>query len=151
MGRTLKQKVNALPTVDKHAIPKRWHKMRAQKESRHEHTVWKRNPIKIVETPMAVRVFKQLNDRLRSRMFRRLGEEVVFNPKKLVTYQPVISASAVLEFGNDEALANEKKAYVLGTEYGPTIWNGNHRAVAALLTKRSFKAIYLDLVGSKKR
>ena len=145
----LKQKINALPNVKR--VPRRWRFMQAAKESRHKEPAWKRNPLKQVRTPVAVKVFKQLHDKLRHRMFSKLAVPMEFNPKKLVTYQPVISAAAVLCFGKDEELANRKKAYVLGTEEGPCIWNGNHRAVAALLTKRTFHAMYLDLTGDSKK
>lgn len=147
----IKKKVDALPTVTK--IPKRWKNMQATKESRHGKTVWKKNPITVVHTPVAVKVFRQLDGKLKSRMFHRLASEVEFNPKELVTYQPCIAAAAVLGFALDEDLAKtrKKKVLVLGTEEGPCIWNGNHRAVAALLTRRTIHAKYLDLVGGSKK
>ncbi len=144
---SLKKKIEALP--DAKRIPKRWKNMQAAKESRDPDTKWKKNPIKLVATPVAIEVFKQLHKDLRHRMFAKLAVKTYFNPKKLVTYQPVISASAVLGFARDKELANKKKAYVVGTEHGPCIWNGNHRAVAALISGREFKAYYLDLVGDK--
>jgi hypothetical protein len=141
----LKKKIAALPDAKK--IPKRWSNMKAAKESRHGRTKWKQNPLKIVHTPVAVKVFKQLDENLRHKMFAQIAEVREFNPRRLVTYQPVVSAAAVLQFAENEKLCHRKKAYVLGTEEGPCIWNGNHRAVAALVAGRKFKAIYLDLVG----
>jgi len=142
----IERKIAALPNARR--IPKRWHDMKAAKEKRHGNTEWKKNPIKVVDTPAAVEVFRQLDKGLRSRMFRIMASKVEFDPKKLVTYQPCVAAAAILQFAKDEKLSRSKKAYVLGTEHGPTIWNGNHRAVAALLTGRKFRAIYLDLVGN---
>ena len=125
--------------------------MQAAKESRHKDADWKMNPIKQVDQPVAVTVFKQLSEGLRHRMFKTLAVRTEFDPRKLVTYQPVISAAAALPFAEDEQLSRrvtrKKKAYVLGTELGPCIWNGNHRAVAALIARRTFKAMYLDLTG----
>jgi hypothetical protein len=80
-------------------------------------------------------------------MFRKLAVKTEFDPSDLVTYQPVISASAVCKFGRNPEIMRSKKAYVLGTEEGPCLWNGNHRAVSALLQRKKFTAYYLDLTG----
>jgi hypothetical protein len=145
-----KDKVFSLP--DAKRIPKRWLHMVAQHDKRakkqKQPISWKQNPIKQVkDTPLSIKAFKQLSSKLRSRMFEKLGVEVEIDPKKLITYQPCVSASAVLDFVRDKKLAKKKKAYVLGTESGPCIWNGNHRGAADLLARRNFTAVYLDLTG----
>jgi hypothetical protein len=145
-----KDKVFSLPDAER--IPKRWLHMKAQHDKRarkqNQPIAWKQIPLKVIQdTPVSIKVFKQLSEKLRSRMFEKLGVEVEFDPKKLVTYQPCVSASAVLDFVRDEKLARKKKAYVLGTESGPCIWNGNHRGAADLIAGRNFTAVYLDLTG----
>lgn len=146
-----KQRVDALPDIDKRRVPKSWYKMMAVKESRHGESKWKKNPIKVVDVPAAITVFRQLDKGLRHKMLNKLSTPVSFDPKKLVTYQPCVSAAAVLTFARDRKLADSKTAYVVGTELGPCIWNGNHRAAGALIDRREFKALYLDLVGASER
>lgn len=145
--RGLRRKIEGLP--DAQVIPKRWKVMQAAKEKRHKNTMWKENPLKVVKTPAAIEVFRQLPNKLRHRMFAKLAVERTFSTKKLVTYQPVISSEAVYQFAANRQLARKKKAYIIGTEEGPCIWNGNHRAVAALMCGKKFKAMYLNLVGEK--
>jgi hypothetical protein len=145
--REIQAKVDSLPSAK---VSKHWRKMQAAKESDHGESKWKKNPIKVVSCPNAITVFRQLPKKLKSRMWASLGVETEFDPKELVTYQPCISAAGVISFVRDRKLLASKRAYVLGTESGPCIWNGNHRAVAAILSGEKFIATYLDLSGDPK-
>lgn len=141
----IKQKIYALP--DAPSVPTYWSTMRAAKENRHGKVTWKKNPIKQVSTPASLKVFRALDKKLRSKMWSSIATEVELNPRKLVTYQPVIAAEVAYHFARHPNKANKEKAYVLGTEKGLCVWNGNHRCVAAMMAGRSFKAIFLDLTG----
>jgi len=142
----IKRRISKLPTVPNKKVNKHWHTMMAVQEKRHGKGVkFKANPIRVVPTPVAIMVFRQLSKKLREKMWATMAAEREFNPKELVTYQPVVSERGLYMFACKGPKLSKHNSYVLGTEFGPCVWNGNHRAGAAAITKKKFKALYLDL------